>query len=300
MHQSLSIQTAFELFLLDEQSQGFTSHTLRFYNERLHLFLHWCAEQDVNNIDQLRALHIKRFFVHLQGRDLSSAYIHSHARAIKTFCKYCVRDNLIGDSPFSSVKMPKLEGKILPALSNDEIESILAVCITRRDRTIATFMLDSGVRATELVTLNVGDVDLKTGSVMVIQGKGQKDRMVFIGAKTRKLLILYLAERDNRNNEDPLFVSERSSERLTYYGLAQMLKRLRKACGVKECHAHAFRRTFAINCLRNGMDVYTLAKLMGHSGIIVLKQYLDLVRDDLANVHAKASPVDRMREKPSN
>lgn len=294
MQQKLSLDAVFELFLLDCEARGFTKHTLRFYRERLSLFIQWCKGQGVGHLYSLNGNHIRQFFVYLQRKNLSSAYIHSFARAIKTFCNYCVRDNLVETSPFSKVQMPKLAKRILPALAKDEINRILDKCETERDLAIILFLLDSGVRATELAELNVGDVSMKTGAVAVNEGKGQKDRTTYVGAKTRKQLRRYLLERGNPDKMEPLFVSERGGNRLTYNGLSQILQRLRKSSGVKECHAHSFRRTFAINCLRNGMDVFVLARLMGHADLTVLKQYLDLVKDDLEKAHDKHGPVDNM------
>lgn len=188
MQQKLTLQDALELFLLDCQARRFTKHTLRFYRERLSLFTKWVGES--TPLHQLTATEIKRFFINLQDRNLSSAYVHSHARAIRTFCNYCVRDELIEKSPFAKVKMPILAKKILPALTSDEVDAILDACVIQRDKTIVLFLLDSGARATEAVTLNVGDVNLKTGAVTVRQGKQQKDRTTFIGAKVRKQIRL--------------------------------------------------------------------------------------------------------------
>ena len=294
MQQKFTISQSVELFLLDAQSRRFTDHTLRFYQERFRIIMLWCADHGVTNIGDLTSTHIRQFLAYQQSRNLSSSYVHSFARALRTLLNFCVRDGIIEISPFAKVKMPRLEAKILPALSTDEIRAILAKCDSHRDECVVLFMLDSGVRASELIELNAGDVDFKTGSVTVHQGKGQKDRITYIGFKTRKRLRAYLILRGDPTGKEALFVSEKGGARMTYSGLAQMFKRLRKASGVDECHAHAMRRTFAISCLRGGMDLYVLAKLMGHSDISVLKFYLDLVKDDLKAAHDNASPVDKI------
>ena len=294
MQQSINLTDALDLFILDCQSRRFTEHTLRFYRGRLGLFLDWCNDNGVTTLDDLTPHIIRRYLVSLQERDLSSAYIHSHGRAIRTFCNYLVRDDLLSSSPFAKVKMPTLEKKILPALTDDEIATALQHCRHERDRVILLFLVDSGVRATECVALDVADANLKTGQVTVTQGKGRKDRSTFIGAKVRKRLKLYLMSRGEIGDDEPLFASLKGGGRLTYYGLAQMLKVLRRDSGIDGLSAHACRRTFAINCLRNGMDIFVLARLMGHSDIHVLRQYLDLLRDDLQNAHNRHGPVDNL------
>jgi site-specific recombinase XerD len=93
-----------------------------------------------------------------------------------------------------------------------------------------------------------------------------------------------------------LFTATRGKpERITYFGIAQLFKRLRKASGIKDCTAHTCRRTFALNCLRNGMDIFILVKLMGHSDLTILRQYLALVKDDLQKSHGEHGVIDNMK-----
>lgn len=292
---STTLADALDLFVLDCRAQRFTKSTLGFYQGRLSLFVKWCDANGTTLLHELTATDIKRFLVHLQDKALSSAYVHSHARAIKTFCNYAVRDELITLSPFAKVKMPRLEKKLPKALSKAELTAIVKACKgNRRDRAIIFFLLDSGVRATELCNLNVADLDMQTGSVTVHQGKGQKDRTTFVGASTRKATKRYLIERNKPGQSEPLFISERGGKRLTYFGLAQMLKRLRRDAKVENFSAHALRRSFAIRMLRGGCDIFVLAKLMGHSDITVLRSYLDILTDDLQSAHEDFGPVDNL------
>jgi integrase/recombinase XerD len=288
-----SIFDAFEMFLLDCKARQFTKHTLRFYRGRLILFVRWCAEHGLDDLGAVTPIDLRRYLVDTQQRNVSSAYLHSHARALRTFFNYCVRDQLLDTSPFARVQMPRLEKKILESLSPYEINRLISFCTCERDHALILFLLDSGVRASELCALDIDDIDLSSGAVQVRLGKGQKGRTVFIGARTRKQLLRYL-RLERAPGSKPLFVSQRRDTRLTYSGVAQILKRLGRDAGVSHCSAHAFRRTFAINCLRGGMNIYVLAKLMGHTDILVLRQYLSLVQDDLMEAHALAAVVDRM------
>jgi integrase/recombinase XerD len=125
------------------------------------------------------------------------------ARSIRAFLNYCVRDELVELSSFNKVQMPRLEKKILDALSSTEIHAILRCCISERDKALCLFLFGSGVRASELVALNVGDIDLKTGIVLVRLGKGQKGRTTYIGARTRKQVKHYWAERSDTERTRP-------------------------------------------------------------------------------------------------
>jgi integrase/recombinase XerD len=282
------------MFLLDCEARRLTPATREFYRAKLAVFVRWCAEEHIENLNELTAHHIRRFLVHILRRGLSGQYQHNLARAIRAFLNYCVRDDLLETSPFAQVQMPRLERKVPEALSAHEFNTILRSCTCARDRAICLFLLDSGVRASELLALNLGDVDLKTGAVTVRLGKGQKGRTTYVGAATRKQLRRYYAERTTTRDDDPIFIAEKGRGRLTQGGLVQLMERLRIRSGVALCTCHTFRRTFAITCLRNGMNLYVLARLMGHADITVLRPYLALVEDDLQDAHARYGAVDRM------
>ena len=103
-----------------------------------------------------------------------------------------------------------------------------------------------------------------------------------------------LLTRQPKNDCEPLFVSLRTGDRLTIYGVEQLTRRLGKRAGILPCSPHMFRRGFALQSLRNGMDVYSLAALMGHEDITVLKAYLRLVEADAQHAHRLYCPVNGM------
>jgi site-specific recombinase XerD len=199
---------AFDMFLLDCEARRLTPATRQFYSGKLSLFIRWCEGEDIHALHELTAHHIRRYLVHLSRRKLSGQYQHNLARSIRAFLNYCVRDELIEISSFDKVQMPRLEKKILEALSPTDIHAILRSCISERDKALCLFLLDSGVRASELVALNVGDIDLKTGVVLVRLGKGQKARNIYIGARTRKQVKRYWAERRDSRAHAPALASE--------------------------------------------------------------------------------------------
>jgi integrase/recombinase XerD len=231
--------------------------------------------------------------VELADRNLSGQYQHNIARSLKAFLNFCVREELLDLSPFDRLKMPKLPQHEIEFFNPTEITKILKACKTERDLALCTFLLDTGLRASEAIAVNIGDLDRREGTVNVVQGKGQKDRTVYIGAKTRRHLARYLRTRPDAVDREPLFVSQ-SKERLTLDGLVQLMRRLQERSGVPKCRAHTFRRTFAVNCLRNGMNVYVVAKLMGHADITMLKRYLAFLEQDLAAAHARHGVVDNL------
>lgn len=140
-----------------------------------------------------------------------------------------------------------------------------------------------------LCALDIDDVDAIQGDVLIRNGKGGKPRMVIIGKRTRKALRFYLRFRIDDN--DAMWVTDEGN-RLSYFTLNLILKRRSKQANVVKPELHDFRRAFALNCLRAGMDVFSLQRLMGHAGLSVLQRYLAQTDDDIRAAHAKASPVD--------
>ena len=164
----------------------------------------------------------------------------------------------------------------------------------RRDRALLLFLLDSGVRASELCHLDLGDVDFATGAVTVRQGKGSKDRIVYLGPTALRALQRYLRTRSDASSS-ALFVSK-TGGRLTYDGILELIHRRCARAGLaKRYSPHDFRRAYAVNMLRAGVDLYSLARLMGHADIQVLRRYLKLTAQDIEAAHRKGSPVESYR-----
>ncbi len=289
----ITLQQAAGLFLLDREAQRLSPQTLIFYRTRLERFIKWCDGEELDALQELETTHIRKFLITLQSK--SAHYQHGVARAIRAWLNFCKADGLISESPFDRVKMPKLDKKIPPSFSADEVRKIVLACRTERDQAIVLMLLDTGLRASELVVLNMGDMEMQDGVIHVRAGKGKKGRVVPIGAKARKQLQRYfILERGDVQPDEPLFTSQRGGERLTYDGVSSLFKRLKKKVGIRHLSAHTFRRTFAIECLRNGMNIYILQRIMGHADLQVLRTYLALVEDDLRQAHKQSSPVDNI------
>ncbi len=296
----ITLHQALDFFLLDCESRRLTKSTQTFYKAKLGRFVRFCEDatalgayklQPATHLHEITKHHIRAFQVHLQAKDLTAQYQHNLSRAIRAWFRFCVRDEIIDALP--KVNMPKLPKHDPLVFTDQEVTKIVAACTTDRDRALCLFLLDSGVRASEALALNIGDVDMKTGAVSVRNGKGQKDRVTYIGSKTRKGLAKYLLARKPDPNA-PLFYAIKRGRRLTLSGLVQIMKRLRKATGIKHCTAHTWRRTFATSCLRNGMNIYVLAKLMGHADVQTLLKYLRLVEDDLQKSQSQHGVVDNL------
>ena len=214
---------------------------------------------------------------------------------MKTFLKwYQVENDLFEwSNPINKVKFHFPKDKPLEPANKNAIRAMLGICkpnfTGKRDKAIILTLLDTGLRASELLALDKDNVNPISGVIQVLHGKGGKFRNIYLGRKARIALRRYL---NVHNYGNPLFISI-NEERLTYSGLRLVLKRRAKQAEVNYQSPHSFRRSFALEMLRAGVYVFTLQLLMGHSDIQVLRRYLKQVDGDLQEAHRKASPVDK-------
>lgn len=163
-----------------------------------------------------------------------------------------------------------------------------------RDRAIMMVLLDTGVRASELTALRMRDYEPKRGQLIIHHGKGDKKRVVFLGAASKQALWKYLASRPGAKQDDPVFTT-RTGQPLDRCALRLMIERAGERAGVPDAGVHRFRHTFAINFLRNGGNLLALQDLLGHERLDTVRIYAKLAEVDLERQQKGASPADRWR-----
>jgi integrase/recombinase XerD len=297
-HLSTPISEAFAIFRLHCKAQRYRPKSIEFYDNLLPPFFAWLACEGVSHIDDVTAHHCRAHLVNKQTiyigtedeRQASGHTIHAIARALRAFFNFCVAEEWLTESPMKKVKMPKKPKYILQAYSANEIKLLIRFAKDDREKAIIYLLLDTGIRASELIALRAQDIKWQTNSINVLSGKGEKDRVVYYGAKTARLLLRHMRGMEPKQF---LFTNHYSGSQYTVNGFGQLLRRLGKLAAV-HCMAHKFRRTFAINSLRNGMNIYVLAKLMGHEDISILKPYLEILNLDLQNSQEKYGVVDNL------
>lgn len=285
-------------FLNAKKADGLSPTTLRAYTHCVNPFVEWCALRNVDTVEGITPDVLREFMLSLEERGRGPGGRHIFYRVVKTFLLWWNTETEPENwrNPFLKVKAPKLD-KDAPLQTVDmaDVEKLLAAVNAgrwaRRDRALLLTMLDTGVRVSELTALNVEDVDPYTGTVLVRQGKGGKSRSVFLGAKARRAVRAWLTVRPPPNT-GPLFSND-DGNRFKREGIRQVLVRLSKRAGIQPPTPHSFRRAFALNFLRNGGDLLSLQRLMGHASLDLLYRYARQTQDDLQAAHGKNSPVDR-------
>jgi len=288
---------ALEGFMLSREAMRCTPKTLEHYDYTLGGFTAYLAHQGISDVADITAHHIRAYLGSLQRRDLKDTTQHIHARGIRAWLNWLVAEGELDTSPMKRVSMPRLEKRIPPPFSPQEVRTLLAACDRRtelgaRNYAMILTLLDTGLRAAEFCSLHVGDLDMRSGLCTVL-GKGSKQRTVRMGAKARGAIVKMLGLRGDVAGDEPLWAG-RGGQPLGIHGLQTMLHRLGRRVGVMPCAPHRLRRTFALWCLRDGMDLHSLRMLMGHSTLDVLQRYLALAGEDIERAHKAHSPADKL------
>jgi site-specific recombinase XerD len=289
---SVAIHDALTDFILSRQAMQCSPATLRWYGFTASKFVDWLIAQSVNKPDEVTARHVRAYLAELTARGLKDTTLHGHARAVRTLLRFWHGENYI-PAPIK-FDMPKLTKKRLPVLTADEVGVIVRACENVRDKAIIMLMVDTGLRRSEIVALDWGDIDIMTGLARVKRGKGGKARSVVIGAISRRALLAYRRTLGNVADNAPL-IQARNGARLRGTGLLSLFKRLSNKTGL-DLTPHALRRTFTILSLRAGMDVLHLQALLGHASLDMVQHYAQMVDDDLLQAHAAHSPIDNLSQ----
>ncbi len=241
--------------------------------------------------------------------------VHTNLSSLYT---WAVKEEMVDRNLIQLIDRPGYEDPVIEPFTKDEIAALLKGCdktrnwrthnavnsvryTASRDRAIILLLVDTGIRAEELCTIALGDLNLNTNSI-TIRGKGKgrdkKERTVHLGKLCAKALWHYLMPRLNSTDlSSPVFLARAviDDQPMNRKSLYQLVQAIGERAGINNVHPHRFRHTFAITYLRNGGDVFTLQLLLGHSDMEMVRRYSAIAQADCANAHRKASPVDNWR-----
>jgi site-specific recombinase XerD len=240
----------------------------------------------------------------------SARTIRFYYKHIRHFLGWAEQKGVLARNPALGVEVIRQCRTLIQPFTLDQVTSLLraarAGTMPRRDEAIFLFMFDTGVRAAELCHMKLCDLEFKQdargrmigGGRVKILGKGDKERIVPFARRVATALWNYLQVAPGQGS-DRIFVAERGwrkGEALTPNGLLQLYERMGKCAGVTgvRCTPHTMRHTFAINFLRRGGDIRTLAYLMGHESLSMTMRYLNIAEADAENQHRLYSPADAL------
>ena len=245
-------------FLADRQHRGLSSRTLDFYQGYLDRI---CAAL---KLGEATRSDIQSFLTNLS---CSPGGKQAYLRAVRAFYFWAEETGLIRENPCRRLRI-KVPKPLRRTVALSDLPVLLAACEGTRDRLVISLLADTGLRRSELAQVKLSDIDLDS-SIIRVWGKGAKERVVRYGPSTAALLNRHLQE---QSTPDTLLG-------LNANGIATMLRRLGASTGIK-CNPHSLRRTFATESIRNGMNVFHVQSLLGHSSLTMTRIYAEQVNSE--------------------
>jgi site-specific recombinase XerD len=266
-----------DLWLLDLAAQRRSPRTIKTYKDCLTGYLRWLDNtgrtSTTLDLDSVRA-----YLAHMAANGASTTTRLRHA-ALRQFSKWLTVEGILDADPLLKLPPPKIDAKVVPTLTADELRALLSACKGKdfrdiRDTAIVRLMAEAGLRAGECVGLQVGDVDINRGLVTVRRGKGGKGRIVAIGPSTAVALGRWLRMRKtHRLADSPALWLGAGGKGFAYHGLEGAMKYRAGRAGLKHFHLHMLRHTFATRWLNAGGSEQGLMSLAGWSNRAMLDHY---------------------------
>ena len=298
------MQKKVEEFLTSlEVEKGYSENTRVAYKNDLSQFLDYLktkAEPSLNDWSEVKKDHLVAYILSLKAdREYASTTVARKVAAIKSFFHFLVAEGFIRDDPTATLDSPRVKKYLPRAISQEDVEKLLEAPgessepRSLRDRAILELLYATGMRVSELVALNEGDVDLPSASVRCF-GKGGKERVIPIYDRAVKAIEAYVSKGRVRLVRDAeqkaLFLNQRGL-RLTRQGLWLIVKGYVKTAGLKvPVTPHTLRHSFATHMLRGGADLRNVQELLGHANIATTQVYTQVSNERLREVYDEAHP----------
>jgi len=281
---SMEINVVIQEFGFDCKIRKLSPKTIENYQKQLTYLQRYLAdEHNTTLIEAVRSIHIKQFLAMMDEKGRKPQYINDLLKVFKTFFNYCEKEGHIKTSPAASIRNMKQPKVVIMTFSENEILGLLnhfsgRDFISIRNKTIIALLFDTGMRLAEVINLRSEQIH---DEYILVHGKGNKERLVPVSPILAKQLLRYRTVRDSyfedkRFPEGFVFVSNRGKQ-LTPEVIGMFLKQAAKEVGVNpqvRVSPHTCRHTFAHLQLKNGLDLYSLSRLMGHENVAITQRYL--------------------------
>jgi len=282
--------------------KGASSNTIAAYRNDLEQLAEYLkASGDGRGWETVDRMLIQDFIVNLKERKYAETTVARKVAAIRSFFGFLTAEGILADNPTEGLASPRV-GKMLPkAITPNEVDELLeqpckrATPEAKRDRAMLELLYATGMRVTELVSLDLGSVSVEGKNPFVrCTGKGAKERIIPIHEQATEAIVDYLTEARplvvRNKNEKALFVNRRG-ERLTRQGFWLILKGYAKAANLRDdVTPHTLRHSFATHMLRGGMPLRHVQEMLGHANISTTQVYTHLATEHVREVYEKAHP----------
>ncbi|WP_226679783.1 site-specific tyrosine recombinase XerD [Sutcliffiella horikoshii] len=284
-------------FLVVEK--GLASNTVVSYERDLKSYLLYISKvEEISSMDAVSRPTIIQFLKFLTENGKSSKTIARHIASIRSFHQFLLREKVTTQDPTVHIDRPKQEQKLPQVMSLEEVQALLDSPDTSkvfgiRDKAMLELLYATGMRVSELISLNLSDVHLTMGFVRCV-GKGNKERIIPLGTMAQNAITNYIEESRSqllkKKTTDALFVNLYGN-RLTRQGFWKILKKLTKEAGIeKELTPHTLRHSFATHLLENGADLRAVQEMLGHADISTTQIYTHVTKTRMKDVYSMFHP----------
>ena len=270
-----------------------SDHTIINYTIDLGVFKTFLGERSIETIDHLA---LRRFLAELRARNYAKRTIARKLASLRSLFRFLFREGYIKKNPITAISTPKLDRKLPVFLDVAKIEKLLqsppeSDAAGLRDRALLETLYSAGIRVSELVGLDIDDVDIISGVIKVL-GKGSKERVVPIGEPALNAIRKYLDTRAGSRvkDKDAVFLNNHG-RRLTDRSVRRVVDKYIRACGMAEkISPHSLRHSFATHLLDRGADLRSVQELLGHANLSTTQIYTHVTMERLKSVYDKAHP----------
>ncbi|WP_425061138.1 Tyrosine recombinase XerD [Sporomusa carbonis] len=278
--------------------RGLAQNTLESYGRDLRQFQTFLQNSQLDFLRNSNRDTILSYLNSLQLKGRAVSTISRNLAAIKSFYQYLVRERHIDKDPAVNLESPKLEKKLPKILAINEVEELLKQPNTfqptgLRDKAMLELLYATGIRVSELISLNISDVNLDMGYIKCY-GKGAKERIVPLGSIAAKCVQEYIAKGRSklvRTYEEPSLFVNHHGNRLTRQGFWKIIKKYAMEANItKEITPHTLRHSFATHLLENGADLRSVQEMLGHADISTTQIYTHVTKNRLKEVYDKTHP----------
>lgn len=284
-------------FIRHLRERNASPHTIKAYSQELRLFSTYAGSRGWKQIDHIT---VRGFLSQLYDQGLSKSSVARSLAAVRSLFRWLAREGVVEQNPAKLVATPKLPKKLPRVPTIEEMNSVIdgempeVAAFPERDRLMLELLYGCGIRNSELTGINLDDIRL-SAELILIRGKGKKERYVPFGDSVKNALAAYLPERQKvlasgHRPSNPLLINRRGG-RLTTRSVGRIIKKIAVAKGLSpEVHPHTLRHAFGTHMLEEGADLRAIQELLGHERLATTQRYTQLSMKHVLQVYDQTHP----------
>lgn len=306
-------------FIFNSGAKNLAQGTILKYKKMLKIFSDYLSQQNVEFIDDINANNVRRFLLQLKQKGRKETYINTHLKVIRSFFTFLIEEEYLQIDPTNKVKFFKETKVVIKTFTDEEVLKMIEVAniskygnikkttkfakfIGTRNKLIIMILADTAIRVNELCSIK--NEDIYKDKILITQGKGKKERFVYLSVSVMSQIMKYNRAKANNFKDvviDDYLILSRNGGKTMPLNIQEVLKKVGKDANVRKeirCSPHTLRHYAAQSLLKNGVDLYSVSRILGHSNTKITEVYLrSLETDDVLINTRNKSPLSLIKRK---